>query len=172
MLIILPTGFSYGFQTFIAVLQLIPHEFLTPDFINDRKTIFPILERSDVKEMRPSGIAELQSRLDYVENTLLAKSPYIGGDKLSVADIHIVWAIRWALKGLGAEKDKEFSKDAFPKVWKWIESLPEATPEEISSEDAIKAIKGADYSAGDVSIMKDEPLGIEGGTSVIIESVE
>jgi glutathione S-transferase len=29
----------------------------------------------------------------------LADGPYIGGDKLSVADIHVIWVLRWVLTG-------------------------------------------------------------------------
>ena len=163
---------SWGYETFMAVLTLIPHDFLTPDFVKDRQTIFPIVTRPDYKELKPSGIAELQSRLSFVENVLLAKGPYVGGKQLSVADIHIIWGIRWVLNDLGAKNEKGLGKDDFPKIYKLIESLPESKPETLSSEEAIKTIKEAKLSAGDVSIMQGDPLGIEAGTSVTVESME
>ena len=92
--------------------------------------------------------------------------------KLSVADIHVIWSIRWALNDLGAKKEPGLGKDDFPKVWKLIESLPEPKPETLSSEDAIETVKGADLFAGDVSIMKNDPLEIKAGTPVAIESME
>ena len=108
----------------------------------------------------------------FVENTLLAKSPYIGGDKLSVADIHVIWGIRWGLNDLGAKNNPGVGKESFPKLWKLIESLPEAKPETMSSEDAIKTIEGAGYFAKAGGVMDGDPLGISAGTPVTIESLE
>jgi glutathione S-transferase len=34
-----------------------------------------------------------------VEEVFLADGLFIGGDKLSVADIHVVWVLRWVLTG-------------------------------------------------------------------------
>lgn len=162
----------YGYETFMAVLTLIPIDVLTPDFVKDRETIFPILARPDYKDLKPSGIAELQSRLSFLENEVLTTGTYIGGGKLSVADMHVIWGIRWVMNDLGVKNEKGLGKDAFPKVWKLIESLPEAKPETLSSEDAIKTIKGADVSAKDVGVQEGDPLGISSGTPVTIESMD
>ena len=156
----------------MAILWLIPFEFLTPDFIKDRQTVFPLLKRPDYKTVRPSGVAELQSRLTFLENEVLKDGPYVGGDKLSVADIHVIWGIRWGLNDLGAKEEHGLGKDAFPKVWKLIESLPESKPETLSAEDAIEAIKNADYSVKAGNVAKDEPTGLSAGTFVSIESQE
>ena len=167
---------AWGYDGFLNALLLIPIEVLSPDFLKDRSTInFPVIQRPDYKDLRPSGIAELQSRMTFIENELLTKGTFMNGDKLSVSDIHMIWGIRWALNGqtgLGAEGEKGVGKDAFPKVWKLIESLPGINPETLSSEDTIKTIKGAYYWAEDLGIMKDDPLGFEAGTAVIIDSVE
>ena len=163
---------AYGYETFMATLSLAPDAFLNPDFVKDRQTIFPILARKDYKTLRPSGIAEFQSRCSFVENTLLANTPFIGGDKLSVADMHVMFGIRWALNDLGVKEEPGCGKAAFPKLWKLTESLPEAKPKTLSTEDTIKTIEGADYYAKDVSIAKDDPLGMSAGTPVTIESTE
>jgi hypothetical protein len=91
---------------------------------------------------------------------------------VGVADVHVLWGLRWGLKDLGAEKEPGLGPEAFPKVWKLINGLPESKPETLSSEDAIKAIKESELSAGDVSVLKDDPLGIAEGTPVTIESIE
>lgn len=165
---------TWGYQAFAAILSLVPHEFLSPDFVKDRSTIFPIVTREDYKTLRPSGLAELRSRLSFVENTVLTKGTYAGGDKLSVADAHILFGIQWGLKNLRVQEEKGFGKDAFPKFWKLLESLPEYKAETISSEEAIKAIKGADTfkGAGDVSVAQDDFLQIKAGTPVTVESTE
>jgi len=163
---------SWGYETFMSVLPLIPHAVLSPDFVKDRETIFPILKRPDFKELRPSGLADVQSRLSFLENQVLTSGTYIGGDKLSVADIHVIWGVRWVLNDLGLKKEPGFGKDALPKIWKLIESLPEAKPETLSSEDAIKTVKDASLSAKDTGIEQGDPLDIEAGTPVIVESMD
>ena len=163
---------AWGLETFKAALPLIPHELVTPDFVKDRETIFPMLKRPDFKTLRPSAVADLQSRLSFLENDVLASNPFIGGDKLSVADIHVIWSIRWALEDLGAKQEKQLSKDAFPKVWKLIEGLPLPKPEELSSENTIKAIKAAALWSKDKPVMSDDPLNISVGTPITIESAE
>jgi glutathione S-transferase len=163
---------AWGHEAFMEILTLIPLEVLTDDFVKDRETIFPILKRSDYKLMKPSGVAALKSRLEFIEKNVLSKYPHISGGKLGVADVHVLWGLRWGLNDLGAKKEPGLGPDAFPKLWKLIESLPEPKPETISGEDAVKAIKDSELSAGNVSVAKDDPLGIEEGTSVTIESVE
>ena len=167
---------AWGYDGFLNALLLIPTQILSPDFLKDRSSInFPMIQRDDYAELRPSGIAELQSRMTFVENELLTKGTFMNGDKPSVSDIHMIWGIRWALDdqvGLGAKNDKGVGKDSFPKVWKLIESLPEANPETLSAEDTIKTITGADYTAKELGMMKDDPLGFEAGTPVKIDSVE
>lgn len=163
---------AWGQAAFFEALTLVPLEVLTDDFVKDRETIFPIIKRSDYKLLKPNGLAAMRSRLDFVEKKVLAKYPHVSGGKLGVADVHVLWGLRWGLKDLGAEKEPSLGKDAFPKFWKLVESLPESKPETLSSEDAIKAIKEAELTAGHVGVLKDDPLGIEEGTNVTIESLE
>ena len=164
---------SWGYDTFVAVLLLAPDAIVdNKDFVKDRETIFPVLARHDYKSLRPSGHAEFISRCSFVENTLLANSPYVGGEKLSVADLHVIYGIRWGLFDLGIQNEKGVGKDAFPKLWKLIESLPEPKPEDLSSEQTIQAIKNAQYSVSDVSVQSGDPLRISSGTQVTVESTE
>lgn len=163
---------SWGDETFAACLSIIPVQVLSPDFVKDRETIFPALKRPDIQTLRPSGLAEFQSRLSFLENEVLTSGTYIGGDKLSVADIHAIWSIRWALNDLGAKNEKQLGKDAFPKVWKLIESLPVPKPETLSSEDTIKTIKAASLWTQEKPVFKDDPLEISVGTPVTVESME
>jgi hypothetical protein len=78
---------SWGYQAFHEVLSLIPLEVLTDDFVKDRETIFPVLKRSDYKLMRPSGIAALKSRLEFVEKQVLAKYPHVSGGKRTYTNV-------------------------------------------------------------------------------------
>ena len=165
---------DWGSNAFQESLGLVPQQALTPGFVKDRETIFPILKREDLKTLRPSALAGFQSRLRQVETVFLAKGgPFINGEKLSVADVHVIFGLRWALNDLGVAQDAGSGKDAFPKLWKLIESLPAAKPEVLSSEDMLKQIRESGYSAdGPTSVMKNDPYGLEVGAKVTIESFE
>ncbi|KJX99270.1 glutathione s-transferase like protein [Zymoseptoria brevis] len=166
---------TWGDTVFNEVLGLIPQQILSPDFVKDRETVFPIVKRPDLATIRPSALAGFQSRLREIEEDFLGKSqgPFINGEKISMADVHVAWAVRWALNDLGAGKDKGCGKEDFPKVYRLIESLPDVKPEVLSAEEAHKAIRESEYSAsGPTSVMKDEALGLEAGTQVTIESFD
>lgn len=107
-----------------------------------------------------------------------------------------MWAIKWALQNLDVASDPGFSKEDFPKVYKWsarlpfyrmrllrphpnrIESIPShAVPEndvkdKISGEDATKAILDADYAVPEVGIDETDALGMSSGTPVSVEANE
>ncbi|KAK0283779.1 hypothetical protein LTR35_006238 [Friedmanniomyces endolithicus] len=166
---------TWGNVTFVEMLGIIPPQALTPEFVKDRETIFPLVKRSDLKSLRPSTVAGFQSRCREVEERFLAdgSGPFMNGDKLSLADIHFIWCVRWGMKDLGAANEAGCGKDAFPKLWKMIESLPPAEPEVLGSEEALKTIKESKFFAdAPTSVMKGDPLGLSAGTPVTIESAE
>lgn len=165
---------DWGSTVFQESLGLVPQQALSPEFVKDRETIFPILKRADLKSLRPSTLAGFKSRCKQVEDVFLAKGgPFINGDKLSVADVHVIFGLRWVFNDLGVAQDAGCGKDAFPKLWKLIDSLPAAKPEVLSSDDALKQIRESDYSAeGPTSVIKDDPYGLEAGTKVTIESFD
>lgn len=165
---------TWGNDTFKSIMPLLPEQAMTPGFVKDRETIFPLLAKPQLlKSLQPTALAELKSRLSHVEDVLLADSQYIGGDKLSVADIHVIWALRWVLLDLGAAKRfSGLDKQAYPKVWRLIESLPKPNGEKASKDTAIPAILKADLSRPSVSVSKDDPLGIAQGAAVVVESAD
>ena len=70
-------------------------------FVKDRESIFPIIGKAEVlKSLEPIALAELKSRLRTVEEVFLRDGPFIGGQKLSMADVHVVWVLRWVLQGM------------------------------------------------------------------------
>ena len=161
----------WGLQTFQDVLTLAPVKLLSDDFVKDRETVFPILKRPDYSQLRPSGIAELQSRMAFLENELI-KGTFVYGNEVAVTDMHVIFSIRWALNDLGAKEEKGLGKQDFPKVWKLIDSLPDVKPETISGDEAKKTILEADYWAPELGIQANDPLGLSKGTDVLIESLE
>lgn len=116
--------------------------------------------------------------MDYLENRVLRDGPYIGGDKLSVADIHAIWGVRWDLHGadsqppgLGHQTESAVGRDKFPKVWKLIDSLPVTNGKLIDVKDAEKKIFGSRYSSDVKGVMEGEPTGIKAGTEVTVDSL-
>lgn len=145
---------------------------LTPAFLEDRKTIAPVLMRTDLASLAPSATAEFQSRLSQVEDQFIASSPFINGDKLSVADIHVAWPLRSALFGLGLQNKPGFGRSAFRKVWNLIDSLPDPSAETLDSEEGIASILEAEYFVKEQHVPEDDPLNIPQGSIVTVESTE
>lgn len=164
----------WGSTVFSEILSLIPGEVLTDGFVKDRAPIFPFLLRPDIKTLRPSGVGQLRARMKQVEEKFLSHGgTFIGGDKLSMADIHAMWPISWVMNNLGAKDEPGLGKSNFPKVWKLIESLPSFGPSAISADEAAKTIISAQYSAdGPSSVQKGDPLDIPAGTMVNVENFE
>lgn len=164
---------AYERETFQNCLALFDRNALGEVVVNDRKTIFPIVERPDFESLRPSRLAELQSRCAYVEDVLLAKGPYVGGDKLSVADVHVICIFRWALNDLGVKGEPGFGESDFPKLWTLIECLPQSKPEkELNGEEAVKMIQEAEYLVTSTGVDSNDPLSMSVGTPVTVESME
>lgn len=117
--------------------------------------------------------------MDFLEHKVLANGSYIGGSKLSVADINAIWGVRWALNpmdgsppGLGASNEPGLSKSDYPKVWRLIESLPTPTAKTISAEEAKNKIEGSSYTSELKGIIEGDPTGLKAGTKVTVDSLE
>ena len=93
---------AWGNETFKSVLPLLPPQATQSEaFVKDRESIFPIIGKAGVlKSLEPIALAELKSRLKIVEEVFLRDGPYIGGERLSMADVHVVWVLRWVLQGM------------------------------------------------------------------------
>nr|POF27668.1 hypothetical protein CFP56_71477 [Quercus suber] len=107
---------DWGQSTFEEILEVVPTSFLSEDFVKDRESIFPILKRPDYASLRPSGISALVQRLRQVEDEFLtsARGPYIAGPQIGVADLHVVFAVRWALLNIGLKDEPAFKQASFP----------------------------------------------------------
>ncbi len=159
------------------MLTIIPPSVLSETFVKDRQTVFPILARSDIGLLKASGLAELRSRMAFLEDSVLGQSsagPFLGGKEVSVADMHILWAVRWALNDLGAGKEKGLGKEDFPRVWGAIEALPDVSKDasDIGGEEAKKIVEGGEYWAKEAGVDGGDPLGLGKGTKVVVESLE
>ncbi|CAK1359934.1 uncharacterized protein RHO25_003282 [Cercospora beticola] len=170
---------TYGVNLFAEVLSLIPLEILTPEFVKDRGTIFPSLGRSDIKTLRPSGLAQFKARLAEIETQILSGAgPFINGSQIGLADIHVFWPIGWALTDLGLNKEPGLDASSYPKIFKLLDSLPKpedikAKAKSLSAEEAHKIIMTGDYSAQEsYAVEHDNTYGIVAGTTVAVESFD
>lgn len=166
-------GWASGVFTSSA-LTIIPKQAQTPEFIKDRGTVFPILKRPDLPQLRPSGIAEWRVILNTVENEFLTAKPgtFIDGDEISLADIHVAWVIRFVLIALGLGNEPGFSKGYYPRVYKWLESLPEPRMTVVDNETVIQQVLGAGYSAEPVGVDEKDPTGLKAGDDVTVENLD
>jgi glutathione S-transferase len=109
----------FGNHIFSQGLSCIPESLFTEDFIKDRAPIFPICARKDFGTLGPSGKGEFIANLDIIERCFLEKaSPFIGGSKPALADIHLIWVVSWVMSSLGLAEVPGCGKDSFPKLWK------------------------------------------------------
>ena len=145
---------------------------LTPELQKDRAELFSVFTRSDFGELRQNSLAEMRTLLDMVETEFLANSQWIAGDRCGVADIHAMWIIKWALQTLDVGQEPGFSKQDFPKVYRWVEGLPahvpENEPEKLSKEVASTEVLAMPYGAPDIGIDPSDPLGMEKGAPVTV----
>lgn len=123
----------WGNDTFKTVVPLLPVQALTPQFVSDRETIFPLLAHPErLKAQQPIALADLKSRLAWVEDVYLADRKE--GAPLSLADIHIIWALRWVLQDLGMisshTNSHPFSTDG-TSPHRCSEALPPPRPKQV-----------------------------------------
>jgi len=111
----------FGSRTFIDGLYMFPMDKLEPNFKKDRESIFPALLRNDLGSIKPSALSEFRCTMDVVETHFLHEGPFIGGEGLSLADVHVGWVIGGFLPFTGGEPG--FGKEDFPKVHEWCVSV-------------------------------------------------
>jgi glutathione S-transferase len=162
----------FGVHIFTSALNIVPTAALTPEFIKDRVTIFPALDNPKYGELRPSGLAEMKAKFHIIENDFLGKSsgPFIAGEKFGLADLHTGWAVGWSLKAIGLDQESGFGEADFPRIYKWVSSWPTPQYTDRPQEQVWRAIKGAEYTAKDIGVNDQDPLGIKAGTNVTVEN--
>ncbi|KAH0037944.1 hypothetical protein KCU78_g1585, partial [Aureobasidium melanogenum] len=145
--------------------RLISSAMLTSEFLQDRQTIFPILLDPDYSSLRSSALAELRAKMTIVEQDFLKSSElWINGPKLSLADIHVFWSIRWILFTLGVSNEPGFGRNNFPKIYKCLDQVVIPEVEGLSGEAATDVIPHAQFlprenQDHDDQGMMDIPLG-------------
>lgn len=165
---------AFGYRSFWVSLPLVPEKLRTEQLGKDRMDLFTVFARDDYPSLRPGALAEFKQLLSIVENDFLANSRFINGRKVSVADIHASWMIKWALETIETGKEPGFGPEDFPKVYKWIGGLKDHdeknAPPTIEAEEAKKQLLGADYAAREIGIDSKDPMGLKKGQKVSVET--
>ena len=148
---------------------------LTEAMQKDREPLFPIFSRNDYAELHVNALSEWGTLLDTIENDFLAHGQqFINGSELGVADIHAMWMVKWSLQTLAVGQDPAFSKEKWPKVWRWIESLPkhdeEGEAENIEAGKAKEVLFGSEYIAMEVEVEPKPLLGMKRSDHAEIEA--
>ena len=167
---------AFGYRSFWVCLPLVPVKLMSEEFLKDRAELFSVFNRTDYKELRPSALAEFRQMLDTVETNFLAKGPWIGGEKCSIADIHASWMIKFVLQTLDLQSESGFSAKDFPKVHAWVGGFPlhsaDKDAEKLDAEAAKQKILSSPYSARDIGIDPADPTGLEGGARVTVGTTD
>jgi glutathione S-transferase len=162
----------FGIGIFGSAINIVPTAGLSQEFIKDRETIFSGLKNPNFGELRPSGLAEMKAKFQIIESDFLGKSsgPFVAGEKFGIADLHAGWAVGWALKALGLAEEPGFGEKDFPRIYKWVASWPKAEYSDLEKEKVREAVKSAEYTAEDIGVNEEDPLGIAAGSTVTVEN--
>lgn len=164
---------QFGYRSFWVALPIVNASLITPALAKDREKLFAVFSREDFATLKPNGLAEMKCLLDVVENEFLSHGkPWIAGDRCGVADIHAIWIIKWAFETLEIGKEPGFSREDFPRVYRWIEGLPkhipETEPEKMDAETAKSKVLAAGYAAKEIGVDPIDPTGLKAGTEVAV----
>lgn len=142
-----------------------------PGLVQDRATIFKDVARPDHATLRASAMSELKSLLDILEFEMLADRDYVNGYALTIADINVVFVVRWALFELQFGQTPGLGSSDLPRVYAWISRIPLPKVEDkISAEEVSAYILGP--QAPQLSLSETDLHGIPAGTKVVVETVD
>ncbi|KAF1988664.1 hypothetical protein K402DRAFT_462034 [Aulographum hederae CBS 113979] len=168
-----PAYEAFGKRTFANALLLVPVSVFGEGFLRDRESIFPVLKRPDFEHLGPTALGEWMNVLDIVENQFLAsETPFIGGDKCSLADIHVAWIINWVMVTHKIGRKPGFGPEIFPRTHAWLGRFPKPEYSTISEKEAKETILGSRYIFPSVEVHEADPLGKWADTNVCVETID
>ncbi|KAI4592205.1 hypothetical protein KJ359_011444 [Pestalotiopsis sp. 9143b] len=139
-----------------------------PGLVQDRATIFKDVARPDHATLRASALSELKSLLDILEFDMLADRDYVNGGALTIADVNVVFVVRWALFELQFGQTPGLGSSDLPQVISRI-PLPKVE-DKISAEEVSAYILGSE--SPQLSLSETDFHGITTGTKVVVETVD
>jgi glutathione S-transferase len=165
----------FGYRTFWICLPLVPKELNSKQLQEDRMSLFKVFAAENYEELRPSALAEFRAVLDDVENEFLGDGRrFVGGERLSVSDLHAMWMIKWALQTIGVDKEPGFGKEDWPRVYAWIDGVKKhdeaGEAESVSHDDAKRVLLSSEHAAKEVVVDSKDPTGLKKGQRVSVGS--
>ncbi|KAK3109316.1 hypothetical protein LTR53_017563 [Teratosphaeriaceae sp. CCFEE 6253] len=170
---------AWGYRSFWIALPTVPAEFITEELGKDRKDLFPVFARPDFATLRPNALSELRAMLHTAEHDFLAHTagPFTNGAECSLADIHAIWMLKWALQTIGVAQEPGFGPEAFPRVHRWCDALPPHTPPTGSGltlppEEASARLLASAPACPDIGVDATDPLHLSVGDAVAVEMTD
>jgi len=156
-----------------------------PTFLRDRADLLggkDLLSRETRAGARPQATIAVRGLFEFLETTLLGdgRTWVLGKEGPNMADVEVVWLLRWLTAPPGGLEGTGLDQKSFPKVFAWIgrfgeavkaaEKGPSGKPETISGEQAAAAVVGAPYNDAEGEVDESDPvaqaLGLKKGQPV------
>ena len=122
------------------------------------------LDRPTLGSDMSNSLAEFKAYLKVLEGDHLKDDePFLEGENLSMADIHVAWAVQATFEALEILQMRDFDKNAFPKTQAWIQRLPVPQPKTISMREAAEHINSAEDARAILEVDRNDPTNLERG---------
>jgi len=142
---------------------------LPPELVADRTQLYfgpdgdMAAEANDI----PHTLAQLRPQLGWLEDQLIANTPYLHGQKPSMSDL-LAWYFVWFVKGRFADAETLLSE--FPSLLNWVakmESIGHGSFEDMTPEASLAVAKAASPTTTEQSDAAD-PQGLKPGMDVTV----
>lgn len=110
----------------------------------------------------------MKALLAKFETEYLQHQDWLLGDKISLGDVHVAWALVWFLFDLGNQSEPGFGPDRLPKVHDWLSRYRQETKMDVSSIDAKEAQKTILSGEYAKLVIEDDPLEVRVGDMVSV----
>jgi hypothetical protein len=118
-------------------------------------------------------VAEFKSYLTVIEKKFLANGrKYLEGEKLSMADIHVLWAVQATLDSLAILELPDFSMSAFPNTQSWITRIPMPQPKTVPSSEAFELIITSERRVAETEFDVNDALKLKKGDLVAVDMAD
>lgn len=126
------------------------------------------VERRGTNLSRPHALSEMKAMLAIFETAYLPHQDWLLGDRFSLGDVHVAWALKWFLLDLGNQSEPGFGSDNLPKVHEWLTRYIRETKLDMKTLDATEAkeiILSGEYAK---LVIEDDPLEVRVGDLVSV----
>lgn len=162
---------------FRVALGTIDSNMFEPDFIKDRTPVFSILAHPNYKDLRPHALGEMAALLSQLESDFFSNGKkWVLGDKVSLGDCHVAWAVKWTLVDINIGQLPGFGRQDYPQLYDWIDRYFQAlvaTPTQVTGQEAAKTIISSTLKKhAEVHVDTNDPLGYRQGEMVEIHPTD